>query len=217
MDYTSLINFTFGASVGSSIIIFLSKKIIDKSFDLGIEKYKGKLNFELAQYRSDLDKELRKFSIEKEVTFHKLHEKRVVILNEISSLLYDIENNLINLTTLNQGSEFINDTDRDLDAKNAVTKFKNLFEINRFYFSNEMCNQFDNIVSESNNVLTRMKQIKNKTSRNDQKIRNQYISSPNERKEVLDKWCVLSEDVELKMKNTRYELAEEMRTIIGVE
>jgi hypothetical protein len=56
MDWDKILTFLISAGSITGAIIYIGKRIVDKSLDLALERYKSNLELELVTHKSKLDK-----------------------------------------------------------------------------------------------------------------------------------------------------------------
>lgn len=83
------------------IVTYIGKRIIDKTLDIGAERYKNSLNRNLETHRADLSRQteefranLQRLSLEHQIRYAKLHEERGLSIKKIYSLLLIFKVNL---------------------------------------------------------------------------------------------------------------------------
>ena len=145
MDWNDILPFSISVSAITGAIIYIGKRIVDRSLDLAIERYRSKLALELETHK---------------IKFGKLHPDRLEAIKLFQSKLYDLENALYHLTTTWQGPEWIRDQQREDDANRELIALKDLLEINQIYFNKEVCSRLSEIYSEGKNILLEMSKIK---------------------------------------------------------
>ena len=138
------------------IVIYLGKRIIDKSLDIGVEKYKSTLNRDLESHKAELLRQTEEFranlqmiSLEHQVRYTKLHDERGQSIKKIYSLLVELQNRLQYFTSVFQGPEWVTDVDKENAAKEALNELSNFFQINRIYYPEPICTTIDEILKVS--------------------------------------------------------------------
>lgn len=213
--FTQFATIIFTTISFTGILGYLGKLIINKSFDFGIEKYKGKLSKELESHKSELDKEaesyranLQLISLEHQIRYSKLHEERGIAIKEIYSLLVQLKNKLEYFTSVFQGPDWTSDIDREkaaIEAQNNLLKF---FQTNRLFFSDKICSQVDHIIKLSWGIIVDMNVAKIEAT--------EALSGP-ERADAKRKWQEANSKVTSEMNTAMRALEKEFKALIGVD
>lgn len=223
MDYNYILKFFLSASVITAGIIYLAKLIIDKLAESRIENYKNSLQKDTEGFRHNLSLEAEKFrhelntnSIEHQIKYSKLYEERGQVVKLIYNLLLDLETSLSNMTTLFQGPEWIEDTEREKKSKESIKNLKEALEQNRIFFSGILCEKIESILSDSHTIVIEMFFAKNQESRNQKYNQIGIDLTKDELLKPSDTWHVLDKQVQKEIKAARLDLAQEFRILIGV-
>ena len=211
--FKDILTFIFSATGISVIIIYLSKRFIDKSLDIGVENYKNTLARNLESYKAELDRkteefraELKKLELEHNIKYSKLHEERATVIKKIYSLLIELQEKLSDLTTLFQGPDWVNDIKREADAKLSLDFLKKFFLINRIYFNTELCEKIDEIINLSWSIIIDMSVTK---------MNAQDSVTGSERVKASDEWHKIDERVSKEINSARLVLENEFRKLMG--
>ncbi|RZJ83037.1 MAG: hypothetical protein EOO20_23525 [Chryseobacterium sp.] len=120
-------------SIGS-IIVYLGKKIIDRSLDLAVEKFKGSMNiqlethkFELLRQADDFRATLKKLELEHQVKYSRLHEERAQTIKQLYALLIDLQDKLGHMTSKFQGPEWTMNIELENASKLSLANYKEFF------------------------------------------------------------------------------------------
>ena len=224
MDWMMILKYFITISGGSAAIVYLSKKIRDKTLDLALESYKGELSKQLETHKSNLEKEvleykvqIEKTAIEHTIKYGKLHEKRGQIIKKIYRMLYELQMSLSRLTTMVQGPEWITDTEREQDSREKLESLKERMEINSLYFNDEICRDIDDIIEKAWTIIFEMHKAKKKEQLNQALLgRGRYVV-PDELAEPIDKWIKQEDEVRITIKSLRKKLLDQFRKLLGVE
>lgn len=225
MDWNITITFFISASAISGIIIFIGKRIVDKSLDIALEKYKSTLAEELETHK---------------IKFGQLHQDRLNVIKLFHYKLYDLQKALYLLTGYMK--EYKNFDNREGRVKAELDSLKELLEINQIYFDINICKKIEEIVSEGHRILDEMKnvnKIEEKNLKKEEEIQMEFdriAKSPSfnnmtsdEIFDSIDKlfeddsaapyiyWIKLKNEVQMKIKEARDEMTKEFRKLIGVE
>jgi dsDNA-binding SOS-regulon protein len=203
-------------------LIFLAKLVIEKIFESGLEKYKNTLQQDTEKFRHSLTLESEKFrhdlnkaSIEHQVKYTKLYEKRGEIIRLTYNQFLELENSLANVTTVFQGPDWFKDTEREEKALKCNQALKNQLEQNRIFFSEKLCEEIELILEESKNIVRKMIRAKVMGQRNEVRNRKGDLSFK-ELVKPLDTRGELDKIVQTEIKAARLNLAQEFRALIGV-
>ena len=211
MDLNQIIKFFISTSFIITAIIYLAKLVIEKFAESKIEKYKTDLEKNTESFRY----ELNKIATEHQIKYSKLYEQRGQVIQSMYNFLIELENSLSYLTSFFQGSDWINFGDRDNKAVETIHKVRQFLETNRIFFSEILCQKIENILNNSNEIVSDMWQAKRERTAH----LNDFNISVNSEQLVkpLDKWAKADNKVQNELKQVRLELASEFRKLIGVE
>ncbi|QIL75196.1 hypothetical protein [Hymenobacter sp. HDW8] len=223
VDYTQIIEFFISVSFITGAIIFLAKKITEKYLESRIEKYKNSLQLDTEAFKNELNfkteafkHELQISSTEHQIRYSKLYEERGEIIKLIYNLLLELENSLSDLTSMFQGPEWKDDTEKDDKATESIKKTRNALEVNRIFFSIDLCSKIEFLLSDSQKVIHEMFIAKRLEQRNERFNKNRMSLTEEELLKPSKKWIELNEKVQSETKNARMDLAQEFRNLIGV-
>ena len=211
--FKDILTFIFSATGISVIIIYLSKRFIDKSLDIGVENYKNTLARNLESHKAELDRkteefraELKKLELEHNIRYSKLHEERATVIKKMYSLLIELQGKLKDLTTLFQGPEWVSDIKRETNAKESLDSLKNFFLVNRIYFKTDLCDKIDEIIRDSWSIIVDM---------NLTKMNAQFSETGHERAKASNEWHKIDERVSKEINSARLFLENEFRKLMG--
>ncbi|MGG9960360.1 hypothetical protein [Ferruginibacter sp. SUN106] len=195
----------------STIIIWLGKFIITKTVDTGIEKYKAELTKDIEKHKA----ELSKITLEHQVKFSKLHEQRADKIKLLYNKVKELEKSLQHSTTVFQGPEFSDDTQRDSETLNQIVSLTDLVDAERIYFSESTILRFESLIQKSREILKGMRNVRLSHQQYDSLIkRNKEV--PQKILEEMDKWTEVDDKVEDEFKGLKLELANEFRNLLGI-
>jgi hypothetical protein len=208
----------------TTVLVYLAKLIINKAAEARLEKYKNTLARDTEKFRNGLNFESEKFKhelntslTEHQIKYTKLYEERGQIIKLIYNLLLDLENSLSELTTMFQGPDWTIDTERDKNANERIKMLRSQLEVNRIFFSEELCAKLDGILNDSYKITVDMYKAKMaEKANNDSSTRRRFLS-PEELVSPLDSWRQLDMKVQTELKAARLNLAQEFRLLIGVK
>ncbi len=195
----------------STIVIWLGKLVISKSFDAGIERYKASLAKEIEEYKNQLSK----VSLEHQIKFTKLHDVRAEKIKLLYTKVIELEIALIHSTTIAQGPEYINDTAREDSAMEKLKVLINSLDYDRIYFSTSSIEKFDSIIKESWEIIFQMRKVRRYANAIDEhnrigrQVPESYYSE-------TDLWENANERTENEFKILKNNLADEFRELLGI-
>lgn len=206
-----LIYFLGGVSALTTAAIWLGKLIINKTFDLGLEKYKSSLQKDIEIHKTELARQ----SLEHEVKFSKLHADRAEKIKVLYSKVIELEKALVYATTIAQGPEFIKDTKRDMDCMQAIQDLISQLELDKIYFTKETVSKFEEIIKEAWSIIFQMRRVRSTASSMEY-----YISAgmkpPDSYLEHGDLWDKAFQRTQNEFKQLKESLADEFRKLIGL-
>jgi hypothetical protein len=224
MSILSLIGYVTGAGVLIAVFTYLGKIFIEKSADAAIERYKSNLQQEIELYKHKLNKETEKLkfdlnliSLEHQIRYNSLYIERGKIIQDIYSRILKIERELLRLTTIWQGPEWIN-TDNDLNVKASITSFEEDFEEKRLFFNQAMCDSIESLIGKMKKVNQEMYEakIESKSHRKYEESKD-IIFTTKELLKPRNTWFNLENEVKQDIKKVRRDLERDFAKLIGVE
>lgn len=223
MDYKQIITFFLTTSVITTAIVYLAKLIIDKFAESRLENYKNSLEQKAENFRHELNLETEKFRhdlnttlIEHQIKYTKLYEERGQVIKLLYNSLLDLETALLNLTTLWQGPEWTTDTERDKVATETIKNLRIHLEQNRIFFSEELCNKIESILTDSHKITVEMYIAKKNEQRNQSYNKTGIELTEKELLSPSNTWHKLDKKVQQDLKLAKLDVAQEFRILIGV-
>lgn len=206
---TELTTFIVSGGVVASIIVFVVKSLISKSIDAGVMNYKLRLDKELDAHKHSL--ELLK--IQYQIQFSSLNEKRGAFIAQLFSEMYELEKALQDFTSVFKFGNWTQFTDADkaLIAKHEETKA--LFEKNRIYLENHLCDAIQQNFDFIEQIIFEMAKAKHM---------GQSLNKPNQQayfpegSTPTDKWAEQDQKARKDIVDNRKLLAEQFRQLLGV-
>jgi hypothetical protein len=202
-------------SAVSAAIIYIGKRIIDKTLDIGLEKYKASLNKELETHKSELTKGMEEFkanlqilNLERQIKYSRLHEERGKSIKETYELLIDLQEKLEYFTTIFQGPQWTTDHEREKGAIESRANLYRYFQRNRIYYPEAICSLIDEILSVSHNIIVDMSVAK---------VTAVDAYSGPERALAKKEWREANSKVSSEIGAARQKLQKEFKKILGVE
>jgi hypothetical protein len=216
MDLLKYIIAVIFSTTGIGVIItYLGKKFIDKSLELGLEKYRNNLATSLESHKADLNKQTEEFKaslrileLEHQVKYSMLHEERASVIKKLYSLIIELQIKLSELTSMFQGPNWKKDDKCETDAKKSLNELKNFFLPNRIYFKNDLCVKIDEIINLSWKIIVDMSINKSSVA---------YVETGPEMAEAIRKWNDIDKRITSEINSARLSLEKEFRTLIGSE
>jgi hypothetical protein len=200
MNRTDIIKFLISVSGVSAVLIYVGKKLVDKALDAGVEKYKVVLNKELEEFKSDLSRA----NAEHRIRYGKLHEERGEKIKQLYALIYGLEKNLRAFTDFMQKGNLSTDTLPSTKVKQSLTDVKEVLELNRIFFSDELCGKIETMIDKGTTALARM---------NSAKLIDACILPGGD---PTDAWLAADVYVQNEVYQTRLDLVREFHQLIGV-
>jgi hypothetical protein len=197
------------AALFIAAITFLAKLFFTKSAEAAVLKYGSELQEQLESHKSELELLKVKYQIQ----FSALNEKRGTFIAQLYSELYDLEQALQAFTSVFKGGDWTQFTDEDksLLAKHKETKA--LFEKNRIYLENHVCEaiqqNFDSI-TQIIFEMTKAKRMGQSLNKPNQQAHFDEGSTP------TDKWAEQDQKAREDIVTNRKMLAEQFRQLLGI-
>lgn len=154
----------FCGLVPTLITLWLNERVkgsVRSFFDLRLEEIKKEHSKELSQFQT----ELNHLKSKENIKFAKLHEKRFEVLAEIykhiNYLVVALQNSIIPLKTSEKNVSFEENEKKLLnDYRLVMFGFYEYFAINKIYLSVNIADLIDNLVMQSNIIVS--ENVKNK-------------------------------------------------------
>jgi len=191
MNWTDIIKFLISVSGLSAVLIYVGKKLVDKTLDAGLEKYKA---------------ELGRLNAEHQIRYGKLHEERGEKIRLLYTLIYELEKNLRAFTNFMQKGNLATDTLPSTEVKQSLADVKEALELNRIYFSDELCGKIEGMMDTSTTALATMNRAK--------LIDRGLLGTENE--DPSDTWLEADVYVQNVIYQTRLDLVRGFHQLIGV-
>jgi hypothetical protein len=224
MDYNQIIKFFLSTSIITGGLIYLAKFLLDKFVEIKIEKYKNSLQNDTEEFKHKLNFETKKFthelnktSIEHQIKYSKLYEERGQIIKLTYNLLFELENSLLNLTSMFQGPEWTTDTERDKKASETINNLRTHLEQNRIFFSANLCSNIETILADAHKIIVDIYAAKGDQRHNDNSNKTGKYLTTAELLQPTQTWRELDKKAQTEIKAARLNLAQEFRKLIGVE
>ena len=223
MNYSSIIQFIGGSAIAIAAVTYLAKRFIDKSLDAAVERYKLNLQQELELYKHNLAQEserlkfeLNKISLEHQIRYNSLYLDRGTVIKQIYSELIKLEDELRDLTTIFQVSDWIK-TENNFKIRDLIVQFERQFEEKRLFFSEELCNEIELLIERMRTINQRMYSAKLQEETNKDLIK---LGQPVTTEELLNPkttWRALEIQANNELKKVRRALERSFAKLIGVE
>jgi len=152
MNWNNILTFFISVGAITGAIVYIGKRIVDKSLDLALEKYKSTLAIELETHKKQLDKVL----FEHQVKFGKLHQDRLEAIKAIHSELYNLYKVLPSVRNKEQAEEWLRNEEKSELIGNILNDLEELSEINQIYFNENLFIRIMEILKESTLIYTNL-------------------------------------------------------------
>jgi hypothetical protein len=212
MNWNSIFTFFISASAITGAIVYIGKRIVDKSLDLALEKYKNTLARDLETHKKELDKVL----FEHQIMFGKLHQDRLDSIKLINTQLYKFKETFTIITQKGEAEEWLR-KDRNKYIETELKELQDLIEINQIYFSDEIRVRFFEILKEGWQIQADLVSIEI----DDLKILIKQLDhielSEEEKVAPINKLLGMINDIRSKIEDVRDKIMKEFRKLIGVD
>jgi hypothetical protein len=207
-----IVNTLIAAISFSTIIIWLGKLAISRTFDAGLEKYKSELVKQVEEYKANLIK----LNQEHQVRFTRLHEERALKIKLIYSLVIDVESALINSTTSAQGGEYGSDIKRDQDAIEKIRTLITNFEKEQIFFNENTVTKIQIIIKEAWDIVFTMNKVRRNATEYDRHV---YANKkvPEFILSEVQLWTKAESRTQNEFKQLKEDLANEFRELLGIK
>ena len=149
MEIWQTILLALGGNVALLAVLgWLSKSLVSQLLAKDIEGFKSTLKSEAEAASQKLRHDLEKATIEHQVKFSKLHEKRAEVIAELYSLLVQAHWELSSFVSPMEWVGEPNKQEKYVTAMNSVADFYKYFDKHRIYIPEELCGQIDEFVQE---------------------------------------------------------------------
>jgi len=149
MEAWQTILFALGGNAAVLAVLgWLSKSFVNQLLAKDIEVFKTTLKTEAEAASQKLRHELEKATIEHQVRFSKLHEKRAEVIAELYSLLVQAYWDISSFVSPIEWSGEPNKQEKYAKAMNSVADFYRYFDRHRIYIPEDLCSQIDEFVQE---------------------------------------------------------------------
>jgi len=199
----------------TGIVVYIGKRIIDKTLDVGVEKYKNSLDRDLETHKATLLKQTEEFKanlqmigLEHQIRYTKLHEERGQSMKKLFSLLIELQNKLNYFTNMFQGPEWSTDVARENEAQEAQRDLFFFFQMNRIYYPKMICDEIDEILKLSWHIIVDMSVAK---------ITSANAGTGSERATALREWRDANKRVSSEIESATGKLQDEFKKMLGVE
>ncbi len=195
-----------GSLTSFAVLGWLSKSLVSQLLTKDVEVFKAKLKSESEEASQKLRHDLEKATIEHQVRFSKLHEKRAEVIAELYSLLVQAYWDISNFVSPMQSSGEPSQYEKYATAMNAVADFYRFFDKRKIYLPEKSCAQVDEFVREMRNKAIGFGVY---AKYEDEQLPAGSI------KEKLDAWTEAWGYLEKKVPEAKSALENELRSILG--
>ncbi len=149
MEVWETIFLAIGGQIGLLAVIgWLSKSLVSQILEKDIEGFKALLKSESDSALQQLSHNLEKSTIEHQVRFSKLHEKRAEVIAELYSLLVQAYWDISSFTSPVELAGEADKKEKYVTAMNASADFYGYFEKHKIYLPEKLCSQVDGFAQE---------------------------------------------------------------------
>lgn len=137
-----------GNTAVMAVLGWFAKSFVERLLTRDIEQFKANLNAETEKTLEHLRYELQRITMEHQIRFSKLHEKRAAVVAELYNLLnetYWATNSLISFASFPSGSR--NEENEYKNAEEKIKEFFLYFYKNQIYFSKKLANLLDQFIN----------------------------------------------------------------------
>lgn len=129
--------------------------------------------------------------------------------------MVEVERALNHLTALNQGPEWLTNDEWDKSCQDAIWALREKLHFEQIYFTEEILNKFELIISQAWEIHRTMAGFRMKNSVA-QKFHNSGIELPDEFNEARDLWGKAWNTTKREFVDLRRDLSNEFRKILGI-
>lgn len=137
-----------GNTILLAVLGWLAKSFVSQLLTKDVEAFKSTLKAEAEAASQKLRHELEKASIEHQVRFSKLHEKRAEVIAELYSLLVQAHWDISSFVSPMEMHGEPDKLEKYVAAMNSVADFYRYFDKQRIYIPENLCNQINEFVQE---------------------------------------------------------------------
>lgn len=138
------------SSMGTFAIIvaaltWLARSLFSQYLSRDIEKFKAKLQLESQRELAQIQSSLGIAAFEHQIRFSQLHEKRATIISELYGAIVELHKSVDNFIRFLASSSSEKRNSNLQKIWEAADRFKVLFEKNRIFFSEKICEKIENL------------------------------------------------------------------------
>jgi hypothetical protein len=223
MDWNNILTFFISAGAITGAIVYIGKRIVDKSLDLALEKYKSTLALELETHKIQLEKAL----FEHQTKFGKLHQDRLDVIKLLHTKLYELQMALVEIVDEevvggDPMTQFFRGKPKKSTINERLIDLKDSLEIYGIFFSDEICKKIGHILYRSQDMFFQYVLVKGRHLKTLEEVKNHPDNPENENvlkidAEMNDTWRTIALEILEDIPPTRRDLTLEFRKLIGVE
>ncbi|MFK5895260.1 MAG: hypothetical protein QM504_18760 [Pseudomonadota bacterium] len=207
MEAWQTILLTLGANtVVLAVLGWLAKSLVSQQLTKDVEMFKSTLKAESEAASQTLRHQLEKASIEHQVRFSKLHEKRAEVIAEIYSLLVQAHWDILSFVSPMEMAGEPEKQEKYVTAMNSVADFYRYFDKQRIYIPENLCDQINEFVREMRSKAIGFGVY---VHYNDEALPKHALQKKH------DAWIGASEYLEKKVPDAKAALENELRNILG--
>jgi len=153
--------------------------------------------------------------LEHQIKFTRLHDERAEKIKVLYAKVIDLEMSLIHSTTVAQGPEYINDTSRENDCIEKLRALISQLDFDKIFFSLDTVKKFESIITESWDIIFKMRKVRHMASRMNDLIVNE-MPIPESYLSETDLWDEANKQTQTEFKSLKEELANDFRQLLGI-
>jgi hypothetical protein len=139
-----------------SVIYVIGKLALQKVFEGGLDLFRLSLSKELESHKADL----KRWELEHQIRFSKLHEKQGDLMTELYSKLYDLQKMLEGSFNEIQGSDSERYKYLAMFSESFLSDMKEIIRRNAIFFSESICEKVEAIIQHTDNAIRTGRGIK---------------------------------------------------------
>jgi len=195
----------------TGLIGYFGKKVFEHYLSLKVNSYKEELNKQSIEFKNKLEI----INYEHQIKFSKLHADRAEIIKTIFKQITILEELVKSVTTTNQGTEWFETQTKEENASKHLIETRKNFEENKIYFHEELSNEIEYALKNSESYISESLGIKRQAKR--ESTNREYWKQMKEKEETAsEKWQNLENHSHEELKRIRESLANKFRELFGV-
>ncbi len=212
MNWEGIFQF-FGITSAAGLVLgYLGKLAIQKFSEGALKTFQHNLELQKIQAQNQFDL----LRIEKQVRFSRMHEEQSEVLKSLYNELLQLEIDLQQYTSIFQGPEWSQDSERYQNALKQLKRCRHFLEKSLIFLPQAVCDEVDASLAQAGDIMNEMEKAKI------QDVMMKEAASRGERMEVardefpLTKWREQEKRVLTEIRGNRKKLAKGFRKLLGV-